>query len=252
MTKVITFGIQKGGSSKTTSAGITAHLLSQEARVLCVDMDSQGNLTELLTGRDIYDYHGHTVLEAMKAKSTNGCVFPVSDTLHIIPADDHLATLPRWLYTEYRGNRSTLLSETLAPIIGNYDYVIIDTPPALGDQTVNALAVADAVVVMFETSKFCYSALSRFLETVDHAREMVNPKLKVAGILRNLIDVRRSDAKAYSEVVEEEYPNLVFQTTINRRATTGRISTAGFIDNDELDAAIVQYRDFVEELKMRV
>ncbi|MGN7309312.1 ParA family protein, partial [Bacillus subtilis] len=86
--KIITFGIQKGGSSKTTTSGIVSYLLSQDYRVLAVDMDSQGNLTELLTMRDIEDFRGMTVLEAMEEQDASGYICRITDTLHLLPAED--------------------------------------------------------------------------------------------------------------------------------------------------------------------
>jgi len=252
MAKIISFGIQKGGSGKTTSSGITAHLLSEQYRVLAVDLDSQGNLTELLTQQDIYDFHGRTVLEALKERDARNYIHRIHDNLHILTAEDLLATFSRYLYTEYKGNRSTVLRETLDTVKDNYDYIIIDTPPALGDQTINALAASDSVVIMFETSKFCYSALERFTETVGHVQEMVNPNLKISGILRTIVDTRRSDAKAFVELIEEEYPNMTFNTIITRKAATGRLTISGFIDNPELAAATEQYKEFIKELIERV
>lgn len=252
MAKTITFGIQKGGSAKTTSSGIVAYLLSQKYRVLAVDLDSQGNLTELLTLQDIYNFSGRTVLEALKARDARNYIHRINDSLHILTAEDLLATFPRYLYTEFRGNRSLVLRETLETVQENYDFIILDTPPALGDQTINALSASDAVVIMFETSKFCYSALSRFLETIMHVQDRVNPELKIAGILRTMIDSRRTDAKALLELVEEEYGDMVFQTIIHRKAATGRLSIQGFFDNPELSQAVDQYRNFVTELMDRV
>nr|WP_313507922.1 ParA family protein [Brevibacillus laterosporus] len=250
--KIISFGIQKGGAAKTTSSGISAYLLSQNHRVLVVDMDSQGNITELLTQQDIYSFHGRTVLEALKERDASKYIHRVTDNLHLMTAEDLLATFPRYLYTEYKGNKSLVLRETLESVREDYDYIIIDTPPALGDQTINALSASDAVVIMFETSKFCYSALERFIETVGHVQEMVNPDLKIAGILRTIVDVRRSDAKAFVELIEEEYPNMAFETVITRKAQTGRLTIHGFNNNPELKLAVQQYQDFIKELIGRV
>lgn len=252
MAKVITFGIQKGGSSKTTTSGVVAHLLSQKNRVLAVDLDSQGNLTELLTQQDIYDFHGRTVFEALKEKDARKYIHTINDKLHILTAEDHLARFPSWLYEHYRGNRSLVLMETLEEVLDDYDYIIIDTPPALGDQTINALAASNAVVAMFEASKFCYSALGRFLETCLHVQDLVNKDMKIAGILRCMIDTRRTDNKALIELVEEEYKELCFETVVTRTAATGRLSINGFKDNSELSQAVFQYHKFLKELLERV
>ena len=254
MGKIITFGIQKGGSGKTTTAGIVAYILYKQGhKVLAVDMDSQGNLTEMLTQKDIYEFHGETVLEALIEGDAKKYIHHINDTLHMLTAEDHLATFPRWLYTDYKGkSRSKVLDGILEGVKSKYDYIIIDTPPALSDQTVNALAASDAVVALFETSRFCYSALERFVETVEHAKNMINPRLQFAGILCTIIDIRRSDTKALLELVEETYEDKVFSTTISRRASVGRLGIYGFFDNPELKQALGQYEAFTKELLERV
>lgn len=251
--KIISFGIQKGGSSKTTTSGIVSYLLSRDHKVLAIDMDSQGNLTEFLARRDVNEFSDRTILEALQEQDATNYIYKVTDSLHMITADDLLATFSRWLYSEYRhGDRSKVLYETLKPVMNDYDYIIIDTPPALGDLTVNALAASDYVVAMFEASIFCYSALGRFLETCWHVREKVNPNLTVAGILRGLIDARRTDNKALISQVEEVYGEMCFDTILRRNAAAGRLPITGFNDNNELDLAVGQYETFLKELLERV
>lgn len=251
--KVISFGIQKGGSSKTTTSGVVAYLLSRDYKVLAIDMDSQGNLTEFLTQRDVIEFRGTTILEAMKEQHASGYIYKVTENLHLIGAEDLLATFSRWLYSDARvENKSLVLNQTLATVKDRYDYVIIDTPPALGDQTINALSASDYVVAMFEASKFCYSALGRFLETCQHVKEKVNPALEIAGILRGLIDSRRTDNKALISIVEEEYDGMCFETILTRNAAAGRLPIEGFENNKELDKAVEQYEIFLEELIERV
>lgn len=253
---VISFGIQKGGSSKTTTSGVIAHLLSKQHKVLAVDMDSQGNLTEFLTKRDVVEFRGSTVLEAMQEQDAAPYIYKVTDSLHLLAAEDLLATFSRWLYSEYRAeaknDRALLLSRTLDSVKDRYDYIIIDTPPALGDQTINSLAASDHVVAMFEASIFCYSALGRFLETCWNVRERVNPNMAVAGILRGLIDSRRTDNKALISQVRDVYGEMCFDTVLTRTAAAGRLAMTGFEDNKELERATAQYEIFLEELMKRV
>lgn len=254
--KVISFGIQKGGSSKTTTSGVIAHLLSKQHKVLAVDMDSQGNLTEFLTKRDVAEFRGATILEAMQEQDATTYIYQVTDNLHLLAAEDLLATFSRWLYSDYRpreaNEQSLILSRTLDTVKDRYDYIIIDTPPALGDQTINSLAASDYVVAMFEASIFCYSALGRFLETCWHVRERVNPNMAVAGILRGLVDSRRTDNKALISQVEDLYGEMCFDTVLTRTAATGRLAMTGFENNNELDKATAQYEIFLEELMNRV
>lgn len=249
---VISFGIQKGGSSKTTTTGVTSYLLARDKKVLTVDMDSQGNLTEFLGRRGVESFSGQTILEAMQEGDVTDYIYQITDNLHLVPADDLLATFSRWLYNDHVGNKAMVLREALEPVMDIYDYIIIDTPPALGDLTINSLAASDRVVAMFEASIFCYSALGRFLETCWHIRERVNPKLAVAGILRGLIDARRTDNKALISQVADTYGELCFDTILTRNAAAGRLPLVGFENNNELDRAVAQYEIFLKELLKRV
>ena len=105
------------------------------------------------------------------------------------------------------------------------------------------------VVILAESSKWAFTAIPRFMETVEYAKENVNPKVKIAGILRTMNDVRRADSKAFVELIADEYPNLVFETIIKRKAATGRIAIDGLFENKEIKEALDQYFLFYEELK---
>lgn len=259
MPTVISFLIQKGGCSKSTSCGISAYLLAQQGfKVLAVDMDSQGNLTELITNNVIGQFRNSTVLEAIKEQDAAPYVRRVTDNLHILPADALMASFPRWIYWEWLRkqpegtNPSYLLQNTLGTVAEDYDYILIDTPPALGDQTVNALVTSDYVVMMFEPSRFCYAAVPECFETIELVQTSLNPELKVAGILRNLTDPRRKDVQSYNELMGNEYPELIFNTIIPRRAATGRVAIEGMNEqNPELNEALAPYKPFVKELIAR-
>ena len=266
MTKVITLGLQKGGVSKTTTTGIMAYLTSKsEKKVLAVDFDSQGNLTELLTNQPANNFINNSIFEAIALRKYNNPVeyiYKVNDYLDILPANNLLSSYPRWLYTTqmpnveekvtYDGATVKQLDLTLELIKDQYDYILIDTPPALSEQTTNALAASDYVVILYECSKFCYSAISNFIETIELIQHSVNKKLINLGILRTLSDKRRKDAHFFNEVIEKEYPDLVFNTIITRKATTGRLPLHGFDHNLELDTALEQYVDFNEEIMQRI
>lgn len=255
MAKVITFGISKGGCAKTTSAGITAFMLSAEAKVLCVDMDTQGNLTSFLTGVDdictVYDKK--TILEAIKESDVRPYVVEVSENLHLVPSNDFLSLLTRWMYKGYSGpNANMILKEALAPVMEQYDYIIIDTPPSLSELTMASFAASDHVVIMFDGSQFCYYAIDKVLELCGAVRERDNPSLSIAGILFSIVDTRTSDTKVMIKLIDEEYDGLRFKTVIQRKAATKRLPIYGFVGNPELSAAIEGYKPFVQELIQRV
>jgi len=264
MTKVITLGLQKGGVSKTTTTGILAYLLAQDGNeVLTVDMDSQGNLTELLTNQSANNFFDQSIFEAIAYKKPEKYIYNITKQLDILPANNFLASFSRWLYkgkiphterTEvhapYEGSHINQLNLTLSPIKNKYDYILIDTPPALSEQTSNALIASDYVIVLFEPSKFCYTAIPNFIETVEHAQSLVD--LEVLGILRTLSDARRKDTRFFNDLIVKDYADLVFDTMISRKAATGRLPLSGFEDNDELNDALKQYKAFYKEFLRRI
>lgn len=132
-----------------------------------------------------------------------------------------LYTSKEWSHVK---NKSLALKTILEPIINDYDYILIDTPPSLSGPMVNAICAADYVLVLAEGSKWAFNAVSRFLETVYFMQEKINPGIEVLGILRTLSDARRVDSKAYIDVLGEMWSELVFDTVIKRKASIGRLS----------------------------
>lgn len=266
MATVIAISIQKGGSGKTTTSAMLAYMLSRQYKTLAVDMDSQGNLTELLSRVDDIDvFRNQTILQAMQEGDVRPYVKQITETLHLAPADDFLATFGNWLYLTYlpevRNKKrpptdvNLLLRNALEPVMGFYDYIVVDTPPALSEQTMNALGAANWVIVPFETSRFCYSALRNFFGTLEAVTDSFNPNIEIAGILRSLIDNRRKDAKEFIELVEETWKDYcpIFEKVINRTAAVGRLTLSGLgEDNPELSQALKEYEPFYEELMSRV
>jgi chromosome partitioning protein len=248
---VITYSLQKGGVGKTTTCGISSFLLSELGyKVLAIDMDSQGNLTQLVSGYDdLEPFYQETIKEALEFGDVNPFIRVASENLHYVPADDYLV-----LIADYKGPtlKSTLLKEAIEKVKEEYDFILIDTPPNLSIQTINALIASDYVVIMFETAKFSYNAIPRFMDSITGARENGNPNLKIAGVLATLSDSRRNDSKELLELIHEEYRDLVFKTTIPRRAAIGRLSVYGFFDNPEIRQATEVHKDFVKELLERV
>lgn len=269
--KIIAIGIQKGGAGKTTTAAMTALLLARRgSRVLAVDMDAQGSLTSLLSHRtDISAFRDNSILNALLSlddsiEEIQNIIIKSENNLDLLPSEDLLAILPRLVYTDPEV-RAALIRHHLEPpyLLRNllsrlfaarqYDYVIIDTPPHLGDQTVNAFAAAQHIVVPFEASAFCLDALPVLAETVDVIRRDANPDLHIAGILCTIYDTRRSDAQTVlSELrTTPQFGPLLFDTVIRRRAAIGRMPLYG-TETPEIMAITNEYNPYIEELIARL
>jgi chromosome partitioning protein len=230
-------------------------------KVLAIDMDSQGNLTELLTNVESNEFIGKSVLEAIVSRSVKDYIVKVNDHLDVLPANNFLALLPKWLYTYtlfdnekvyYTGGTTEQLYLTIEPIIDQYDFILIDTPPSLSEQTTNSLVASDYVIVPFESSYFCLRAIPNFIESVEHSRKTSKRDVQILGVLRTLNDKRRSDSKLFNETIADTYPELVFKTIITRKASTGRLPLSGFDDNQELGDALEQFRNVYVEIKERL
>ncbi|WPS85435.1 ParA family protein (plasmid) [Brevibacillus halotolerans] len=253
MATTISVGIQKGGSGKSTTSSVIAYLLSQKHKVLAVDMDGQGNLTQLLTGlEDIFEIDGSTVYDAMMEEDATPHIIKINENLHILAGDENINTLgPHFHVALPREGKAYpfTLKRALDKVNDLYDYIIIDNPPALGELSICSLTASDFVVIMFETSKFCHSSLLSYVKTIEAVQSNLNNDLKIAGILRAMIDNRRSDNKYYSELIQEEFPTLCYKTIIQRTAVVGRLPAFGIIGNPELKQVVKQYDPFLKELK---
>ncbi|MYL36044.1 AAA family ATPase [Pontibacillus yanchengensis] len=254
MTKVISIGIQKGGVGKSTTSSILAyHLKEKGNRVLCVDMDGQGNYTQLLTGEDdIYQFKDTTIHDAIINGDASPYILKIDENLHLLAGDENVNTLAPHFYLNLNGQFHHVLNKALEPIKNQYDYIIIDNPPQLGELSIISLTSSDYVLIMFETSKFCYNSLKSYLETIKTVQERVNPNLKIAGILRSMIDGRRSDNKYFSELVEEEYKELCFNSVIKRSAVVGRVPALGLVSNPEIKNVMRSYKEFLKEFDKNV
>lgn len=181
--EVIAIAQQKGGTGKTTTAAtLGAGLMRRGARVLFIDLDPQGNLSYLLRA----DTAGATALDVLTGKATakKAARMLTADTDKgqgaIIPASPYLSGADA---TIAGAGREFRLVEAIRKISGGYDYCIIDTPPALGILTVNALTAADSVIIPCQADVFSIQATGQIADTITGIKATSNPKLKIAGVL---------------------------------------------------------------------
>lgn len=215
MGKTIAIANQKGGVGKTTTAiNLSASLASNDLKILLIDSDPQGNATT-----------GLGVDKSVERPTIYDVLFsdvPVSTTilktdfegLDMVPANRNLVAANLELVD--LPNRESRLKSKLDEVRGNYDYILIDCPPALDLLTLNALLAADSVLVPIQCEFFALEGISQLMDTVERIKESFSHNLKIEGILLTMYDDRTNLTKQVADDLKEFFQDQVFKTVIPR------------------------------------
>ena len=244
--KVIAFTNQKGGVAKTTTTLNLAAAFAEEGhRVLCVDMDPQGNLT-MSQGIDpdsldksMFDVlvHDLSIREVIRKRE-----------IDIACASIDLAGAEIAMSMKIGRERS--LEKAFRPILEDYDFICIDTPPSLGLLTINALTAADKVIVPVQCEYLSMRGLIQLQNTLSMIRENLNPDVEIEGILPTLVDSRTVHAKEAIELLEENFGDRVFASRINKTVRFAEAPVKGMsvLKYDPDGKAAYSYRQLAKEV----
>lgn len=225
-TRVIAFSNQKGGVGKTTSAvNVAASLAAAEYRVLIVDFDPQGNASSALgiEAREIKPSSYEMLIQEAEPKD---CIVKTElSYLDLIPANQELIGAEIELVSAL--GREHRLKDSLNTLKANYDYILIDCPPALGLLTVNALVAAHGVIVPLQCEYFALEGLSQLIKTVDLVKKFLNPGLDIEGILLTMFDRRNNLSHQVESDVRSHFNQLVLSTKIPRNVKLGEAPSHG-------------------------
>jgi len=215
LTCVLSIANQKGGVGKTTtSINLAAALALKKKRTLLIDLDPQSNASIAFFSADeiqgtTYDIFAEHSVEMSKI------IRPTKDEyLHVAPARLALARLEQQLAGQF--DAPFKLKDALAPILKNYDYIVLDTPPALGILTVNALVASTHLLVPIQAAYFAIEGTDDLLETYGRIRSRPNPDLKVLGVVITLFDKRTNISRDTHEQIRATFGNALFKTRISK------------------------------------
>jgi len=217
---------QKGGVGKTTTTvNLAASLAASAQRVLLIDLDPQGNATmgcgvdKHALERSVYDVLMHNVpVEEVRQRSPEA-------GFDVIPANADLTAAEVELVTA--SSKESRLRYALARVKHDYDYVLIDCPPSLNMLTVNALVAADSVLIPVQCEYYALEGLSSLLNTVTRVQKMLNPQLRIEGLLRTMYDARNSLTNEVSMQLIGHFGSRVYATLIPRNVRLAEAPSHG-------------------------
>lgn len=220
--RVVCVANQKGGVGKTTTAiNVATALVAVGQKVLLVDLDPQGNASTGLgiraAQRDASTYQvilGSFTVEQATVDTEIPGLRVVPATVDLSGAEFDLVAMDR---------RAFRLREALAPVVNQYDHILIDCPPSLGLLTLNGMVAADALLVPLQCEFYALEGLSHLLRTIDRVKNSLNPKLEIQGIVLTMFDKRNNLSAQVADDVRGHLGDKVYSTVIPRNV---RISEA--------------------------
>lgn len=249
MGRIIAIANQKGGVGKTTTAiNLSASLAALGKKVLAIDMDPQGNMTSGLSvdknsvENSIYDLLiGEAGIEE--------CIhYDVYENLDVLPSNIDLSAAEIELIGV--DNKEFIVKNEVEKVKDNYDFVIIDCPPALSMLTINAMTTADSVLVPIQCEYYALEGLSQLIHTIELVQERLNPELKMEGVVFTMYDARTNLSLQVVENVKENLNQNIYKTIIPRNIRLAEAPSYGMPINlyDSRSTGAESYKLLAEEV----
>ncbi len=249
MGRMIAIGNQKGGVGKTTTTvNLGAALAFQGKKVLIIDMDSQGNATSGLgiERADVKQSVYEVLVDQIEAA---GAILPTSrENLWILPSTLQLAGAEIELATA--DHRESRLKQAIEPIKADYDYILVDCPPSLGQLSLNAFTASDTILILVQCEYYALEGLSQLLNTIRLVQRTYNKNFRIEGVLLTMLDARTNLGYEVVEEVRKYFQEKVYQTIITRNVRLSEAPSYGqsVIDYDPKSRGAEMYMDLAKEV----